>query len=155
LQDISVPSGIKSALNSLPPDLKTTYEAIFKKLVSKGEWDFKVVKHALMWIMCSEEPLSKRLWAEATHWAVPDAGTVKHSTLLELCHDFVVFDNESNVVRFAHLSVREYLEEGPFKNDDIHGEVAKCCFKYFESEPEFQKTSRTEGIQGVFYRLLI
>jgi len=37
--------------------------------------------------------------------------TIDH--ILDLCHNFVLYDEELDVFRFAHLSVREFLEKRP------------------------------------------
>lgn len=48
--------------------------------------------------------------------------------ILHLCRNFVILDGESDLVRFAHLSVREFLEEKEEYSDDSNNLMAaKAC----------------------------
>lgn len=46
--------------------------------------------------------------------------------LLHLCNYLVIEDTESNVIRFAHLSVREFLDT-KFSDGEAHQMIAEAC----------------------------
>lgn len=97
-------------LGKLPRSIHGTYSQILTTIRdSANGMEWEVTKRALMWVMCSEELLTERLWTEMTYWPipVPRGGA---NILFELCQNLVTLDSRSNVVRFAHLSVQEYLE---------------------------------------------
>jgi ankyrin repeat protein len=52
--------------------------------------------------------------------------------LLSLCHNLVVLDHELNVLRFTHLSVREYLEKYHHTDADAHSFVGKTCLNVLQ-----------------------
>ncbi|KAL0631453.1 hypothetical protein Q9L58_009685 [Maublancomyces gigas] len=117
---------IKENLGKLPKTLRATYSGILKAMREEGtlhEWE--VTKKALMWISCSKILLTQKLWTKLSYWpgSIPRDGA---NTLLELCHNLVTWDGQLQVVRFAHLSVQEYLES-EFNSVDSHSMAAECC----------------------------
>jgi predicted acetyltransferase len=104
---------VEKELGKLPGDLAMTYDQIYKRIqddVHSAPWALK----ALMWILGAEEPLSPDEWAGGVSWALlrPDGKPLKLEmpVLLDVCQNLVVHDGQQNVMRFAHLSVREFLE---------------------------------------------
>lgn len=73
-----------------------------------------------MSIICCRELLSKELWTEFSYWLVmaPMGGTDTRN--------LVTWDTQSKVVRFAHLSVQEYLET-EFSRAEVDSMAAECC----------------------------
>ena len=56
---------------------------------------------------------------------------VTRSQLLDLCCNFVVYDDELDIFRFAHLSVKEFLETLPLFSPAIsHSLAAEHCLAY-------------------------
>ena len=54
--------------------------------------------------------------------------------LVDLCSSFVVRDTGLDVFRFAHLSVREFLEtKGDYEPDRNHALVAELCLRYLST----------------------
>lgn len=54
--------------------------------------------------------------------------------LVDLCSNFVVLDTALDVFRFAHLSVREFLEiKDDYEPDRNHAVIAKLCLKYLST----------------------
>lgn len=51
--------------------------------------------------------------------------------LVDLCSGFVIIDTEINVFRFAHLSVREYLQtRAEYRPEATHAVAAQYCLRY-------------------------
>jgi predicted acetyltransferase len=110
---MKIDSDVEAELGKLPDDLATTYDQIYKRIqddIRSAPW----AQNALMWILVAEEPLSPEVWAGGVSWALPgpDEKSPKFKTpvLLDVCQNLVVHDGQQNVMRFAHLSVREFLE---------------------------------------------
>jgi len=83
---------------------------------------------ALRWILVAEQPLSCEALVQAVNEAtgadlvIPD--------IVSLCSNLIVLDGQSNVFRFAHLSVREYLESREdFSPSSVHQEIALQCLR--------------------------
>ena len=56
---------------------------------------------------------------------------VSHDKILDLCRNFVAYDEELDVFRFAHLSVREFLEErSEFSKESCHVVTAVGCLSH-------------------------
>lgn len=122
---------IMDSLGKLPRTLKATYSQILASMREGTAREWAVTVRALMWMICSEIPLTQQLWAELTYWpnAVPTHGV---TTLFELCHHLVTSNSQSKHVGFAHLSVREYLET-EFKPEDSNSMAAECCLSILDS----------------------
>jgi ankyrin repeat protein len=83
---------------------------------------------ALQWILCVERPLSCGDLVQAIDEATET--TLTTSDIVDLCNNLVVIDVELNVFRFAHLSVREYLESrDDFSSNFIHQSLALQCLQ--------------------------
>jgi len=121
--------------------------------------DCEAAKMALRWVMCAVRPLSPEEWAHAA-WlsstfihagasvaGIDDVPDIKPPVLQKLCHTFVSIDNQLNVVRFAHLSVREYLET---KTDFM-----ERLPDYMASETCLAYLSRSKSIVGPFSKYII
>lgn len=140
LSGMRLEDDILENLGKLPKSLTTAYEQTFKTMREEAtdrEWDLAM--KALMWIMCSRELLSNELWTEMTYWpkSVPlDGGQF----LFELCRNLVAWDRQSKLVKFAHLSVNEYLDTifGPTQTNTM---AARNCLSVFDptlTPPEAQ-----------------
>lgn len=69
-----------------------------------------------------------------SHWPKEVDSEFDPDSLLEMCHNLVTVDNQSQV-RFTHLSVQEYLERrGDFTLDDTHSMAATICLRVLLSD---------------------
>lgn len=88
-----------------------------------------------MWLMCSQRPLTPAEWVLAVSWAASmdswEAKGLDVHRLLKICQNLAVIDSESNVIRFAHLSGREFLEKRCFTEVEANFMVAECCTALF------------------------
>lgn len=122
---------IMDSLGKLPRSLKATYSQILASMREGTNREWVITERALMWMICSQIPLTQQLWAELTYWPnpVPAAGI---TTLFELCHHLVTSNGQSKYVTFAHLSVREYLET-EFTPEASNSMAAECCLSILDS----------------------
>lgn len=121
---------IRAQLGRLPPKLEQLYVEVYNNLISRqGEIGRSIIDNALKWLLCAREEMhaSKFLIAVAANLKTFD-GDISVDGLLELCNNFVVYDERRDVFRFAHLSVREYLEKMPeFAEVSCYSLAAECC----------------------------
>ena len=121
---------VRAQLGRLPPKLEQLYLAVYNNLISaQGEVGRSIIDNALKWLICAKEELrsSDFLVAVAANLKTCD-GDISVDGLLELCNNFVVYDEGLDVFRFAHLSVREFLEKKPeFEEFSCYSLAAECC----------------------------
>jgi hypothetical protein len=117
---------IQKRLGKLPKTLGDTYSKIYEKISEEEE--LEIARRALMWVMCSRRPLSSQEWVNTTYWPEQVDQGVGVNSLLDMCHNLVTVDNQSQVVRFAHLSVQEYLENmEDFAMEEGNAMAAEFC----------------------------
>ncbi|ORX98360.1 hypothetical protein BCR34DRAFT_577292 [Clohesyomyces aquaticus] len=108
---------IKTSLGRLPPDLNTLYDEIYELLSTKpGQVQAVVFKNALSWLLCARRTLNTEEFLCAVSMDSKSGRNVKgvsKDLVLKICNNFIVFDRQLDTFRFAHLSVREYLEQRP------------------------------------------
>jgi predicted acetyltransferase len=125
---IKIDDEVENELGKLPRDLARTYDQIYKRIQDddSAPWALK----ALMWILGAVEPLSPDEWTGGVSWASlkPDGNppTLEMAVLLDVCQNLVVHDSQRNVMRFAHLSVREFLETRDLDRQSVEMAAATC-----------------------------
>ena len=127
---------IRRDLCNLPKTLEATYKNIYhdKILVAYGN-EPEVAKKGLGWIMVAQRLLTPLEWVGATERATHE--NLSLALLLELCHNLVANDTESNVMRYVHLSVREYLDtQADFKVPELHTMAAHACLSVLIDNPQ-------------------
>ncbi|RYP43836.1 hypothetical protein DL768_009643 [Monosporascus sp. mg162] len=106
---------IRKSLGQLPPDLDTLYAEIYDILSSKpGESQRVVFRSVLSWLLCAQRTLNSAEFLAAVSILPQTSGGevfVSRALILKCCNNFVVFDAQLDMFRFAHLSVREFLEK--------------------------------------------
>jgi Ankyrin repeats (many copies) len=124
----STDDDIRERLGQLPPTLETLYTELYNKILNlEGEYDSAICKNALSWLLCAQQVLHTEEFLSAVS-IVPNKGliAVSKGQVLELCNNFVVFDEQLDTFRLAHLSVREFLERQPiYSNTSINGLAAE------------------------------
>ena len=126
---------IKRKLGKLPKTLEETYAKIYEAILGEDAEELEVAKRALMWVMCSRRPLSSEEWASFSYWPEPADQDTGAYPLLKMCHNLVTVDNQMQVVRFAHLSVQEYLEKlDDFTAEKANSMAARFCLSVLLSD---------------------
>lgn len=144
----------------MPETLEETYTEIEKKISSQKGNSPLLAQKALMWIMCSSTPLSPdQLVAGAViglQLATDHSKTnddVNLEIIIQLCHNLVVLDHQLDVVRFAHLSVFEYLEKRGWDTIVTHTMAVEVCI-YTLNNPNnwvVPDSFRTDSTQFLYY----
>ncbi len=133
-------------LGELPGTLRDLYNEIYVERLGKLVVEERLITEAAFkLLMCQQEPLDTEDFLVALQFCRKERVPISSETLLDLCANFVILDPELDVFRFAHLSVREFLEkkEG-FDAESNHAMAAECCLRYlFDVKPCYQVD--TEG----------
>ena len=161
LKSCFTPNDVREALRTLPKTLEETYDKIFDSIPKRNQ---PYVRAALQWIACSARPLSLDELAVA---AVTNPAKVKpngpenqligggktiHKMLSKLidvqeldrnCFEDILLrwsSKNSNIVKFSHSSVRDYLLQRhddtdvsrpfSFSEDMAHRFIAKSCLAF-------------------------
>ncbi|KAG9198591.1 hypothetical protein G6514_009833 [Epicoccum nigrum] len=100
---------IENSLGRLPPDLYTLYGDIYDVLSeTPGGRGAMVFKNVLRWLLCARKRLKTEEFlavVSVNPSDTADSDPIAQEDVLEICNNFVVFDNQLNTFRFAHLSV--------------------------------------------------
>ena len=121
---------IRARLGKLPRELEVLYLEVYSNLISaQAEVGRSIIDNTLKWLLCAKKRLhaSEFLIAVAANLGTSD-GDISVDSLLDLCNNFVLYDEAQDLFRFAHLSVREFLEKRPeFGEASCSGLAAECC----------------------------
>lgn len=104
---------VRARLGRLPPKLVQLYLEAYENNLLKypGEVGQSIISNIMKWLLCAQRQMkSSEFCTAVAMYTVPTEKLTKEH-VLDLCHNFVVFDNGLDVFRFAHLSVREILEK--------------------------------------------
>jgi ankyrin repeat protein len=98
-------------MKRLPEALKDSYDLIFKQISNSQFPNPEMACRVMKWLLCAQRQLSTSEFIAAI--SVDLSGqyfSVERTDVLNICCNLVVHDSELDTFRFAHLSVREYLE---------------------------------------------
>ncbi|RPB17905.1 hypothetical protein L211DRAFT_854672, partial [Terfezia boudieri ATCC MYA-4762] len=142
LVSMKVERDIRQKLGKAPKGLMAAYDQIYSLIESEEEYGREAAKCALMWVMCTAMPLTMEMLLEATRYATGSQDIISAEVLLELCRNLLTWDKseKSNVVQFAHLSVKEYLIAGKWTEAEAHAIAAKSCLTVLISENGLPRT---------------
>ncbi|KAH0536068.1 hypothetical protein FGG08_007034 [Glutinoglossum americanum] len=120
---------IREELRRLPETLVESYDVIYQTISNSGRASRMVAEKAMKWLICAQRPLKCRELIAAV--SVDSEGNCLRSSnddLLDTCCNMVVLDSELDIFRFAHLSVREYLEgRGDYSLLEAHTLALERC----------------------------
>ena len=108
---MKIEEDISQELGRLPKTLEALYQLSYERISHSGPKSRPIAEKALKWLLCAQRPLqTPEFIAAVSVDSEGDCIRLSNSDLLNMCCNMVVLDAELNVFRFAHLSVREYLE---------------------------------------------
>jgi ankyrin repeat protein len=123
---------IRLALGQLPPTLEGVYAIIITQIHKGAPLSMRLAKKALRWLLCAQQALRSDEFLKALSADLDISNvTITVDNLLNICCNLVKYDSELDVVRFIHLSVREYLEsrEPEYEKSLSHSAVATACLQ--------------------------
>ncbi|KAI9732636.1 MAG: hypothetical protein M1834_003972 [Cirrosporium novae-zelandiae] len=122
---------------SMDKMLNEAYDTIYERNTKDGRFSRHVASYAYKWLLCLTENLKAPEFLKLVSSTIQSAqlhrskGLTKES-LLKLCSNFVVFNEETNTFRFAHISVKEYLlrRRTEYTLPESHALAAETCLWY-------------------------
>lgn len=150
LCSLKLPSLVKKRLGMLPPNLRKIYDENYsQKLESYQEEERRIVENAFQFLLCARDKLHTRGLLKALSLLDPENPPLSQDSFLDLCFNFVDVDYQLDVFRFAHLSVREYLEaRNMYERTSNHALAAQCCIRLLSSE-EVVKTCKAAMVENL------
>ncbi|SPJ73916.1 uncharacterized protein FTOL_03646 [Fusarium torulosum] len=128
LCELKSDKAVLERLGRLPQTLEELYKEIFQKIENyPSASDRQYAKHTLSWLLCAQRKLSSAEFLTAVSMAVPHQ-QLQSSQILDFCCNLVVLDTQLDTFRFAHLSVREFLEkQAGYASSFSNGLAAETC----------------------------
>jgi hypothetical protein len=130
------PNAVKKALQTLPNDLRETYNEAMERIESQGSECKQLAIRILYWVFYTLRPLTVRELQHALavepETSELDEGDVPDKELLtSLCAGLVVTDRKSNIIRLAHYTAQEYFERtGVDWFPGAQKDIAMTCLQY-------------------------
>lgn len=134
---------------------------IYAQIADSAPVSRTLAERTFIWLLCSPFQLSPRTVTEAVSFGLLEMETVSITDLLDICCNLVNIDSETGIVRFAHLSVQEFLESlDEFTKARCHELVAttsilSCMQLLSYNEHELREatsiTSTDEGFEHISF----
>ena len=125
---------VRARLGRIPPKLEQLYQEIYEENLLKypGEVGQTIINNIMRWLLCAQRQMKSSEFCTAIVLnTIPEEELTKEH-VLDLCHGFVVFDDSLDMFRFAHLSVREFLEkQDEYSAISCHLMAAETCLLQF------------------------
>ena len=125
---------VRARLGRIPPKLEQLYQEIYEKNLLKypGEVGQSIINNIMSWLLCGQRQMKSSEFCTAIVLNTIPAEELTKEHVLDLCHGFIVFDDSLEVFRFAHLSVREFLEKhDEYMANPCHLIAAETCLLHF------------------------
>jgi ankyrin repeat protein len=136
-------TSIRDRLGKLPTDLRKLYqESLDQKFMLYEELEKSLTEVTLRLLQCLQKSLPTNDFVLALSCSVDRQVQLSAENVLDLCSDFLIIDAELDVFRFAHLSVREFLEdlEG-YDSERNNALTAQCCLRYLSTSTVLDMTT--------------
>ena len=118
-------------LGELPKDLRDIYDDIYRVKIESVEERGSITKNAFNLLLSLQTPLKHEEFLQALSFCGDDKTDVSAEDLLDFGCNFLVLDAELDVFRFAHLSVREYLDtRSEYGPECSHALAAQFCLRH-------------------------
>ncbi|KAH6670150.1 hypothetical protein B0J14DRAFT_517196 [Halenospora varia] len=130
LCSIRTDEAVRERLERLPPKLEELYLELYEELTkTSADADREVTINAFSWLLCAQRTLtSGEFLAALSTTPRRQFNQLTKEHILEMCSNMVVFDPTLDTFRFAHLSVREFLEKRPeYTRESTNALAAETC----------------------------
>ncbi|KAI8955739.1 hypothetical protein F4801DRAFT_277548 [Xylaria longipes] len=124
-------------VRNLPRGIKGAYDKIYHEIQDREGSASKIADRAFQFLMCSWKPLNPEILTGLIAWdlKMPDWDAnqcpISIGYVLDVCRNLVVVTAESNICRFAHLSVQEYFEQHHWSREHVNILMTRICLQYF------------------------
>ncbi|KAI1844242.1 hypothetical protein JX266_009533 [Neoarthrinium moseri] len=140
----------REMLRKLPEDLTETFEAALLRIDKQTDFERKVAKHVLSWLLFSMRPptVEEVRYAYAVDWRTRSFDSEKilgENHLTSYCAGLVVVDQDRRILRPVHDTILGYLRNWNSMPDDLNSHMALQCMTYISMKDFSQEpSSKTE-----------
>lgn len=127
-------NSVRAKLTELPATLKEAYQGILDEITSSknSQSSREVTQNILKWLLCAQQPMSSETFLEAVS-SIPHQH-IKAEWAISICRSLVTLDKENDVFEFAHLSVREHLNQAQhYTPSECNIVAAESCLRSLEN----------------------
>ena len=126
---------VEKRLGTLPRRLSQIYEDLYSTNFDQFDEEEKTLsEYIFRLLLCCPKTMSSAHFVETISRSSGDISLSK-AIILQLTFNLVIYDMELDVFRFAHLSVREYLEGKDFYVGKLNRRlVVKACLSALMDE---------------------
>src|SRR5271156_5945089 len=125
------------ASKTLPLSWHSIYEKTMARIHGQSDAEKELAEKVLLWLMLARGTISTKGLIEALAIDPESAelnplAMANADTIVSICKGLISVDENSQAVRFAHLTVQEYLQER-FKEDlkrSMRTEIYTACLTY-------------------------
>lgn len=110
---IKIAGDLVDELDRLPRSLAGMYSLILEKISQIEHRGRTIAETILRWLLCTYDARSHVTIAACSGTVSTEHRSLSIPDILDVCSNLVVYDGASDNFRFAHLSVREFLESQP------------------------------------------
>lgn len=130
---IKVEKDLLEELGRLPQTLKELYDRTYEDVLQSANFSRSVGIKLLKWLLVAQRMLRMPEVLAAVSASADGASmTLTSRDVLNMTCNLVVEDKALGCLRFAHLSVREYLDTRPeFSNDETHRLLVERCLDHY------------------------
>ncbi|SCO87393.1 related to vegetatible incompatibility protein HET-E-1 [Fusarium oxysporum] len=122
-----------------PTGLKGAYDVVWNQMQEMSSYEKQLARRALQWVLCAFRPLETSelslMMQINPNSVMSEADTVfTPETIQSICGNLLVYDLQSSVWRFSHLSAREYIEKHHYSILESHHHVAISSINFLERD---------------------
>jgi ankyrin repeat protein len=123
---------VKEALRRLPEDLYPLYDEIYKRIRKKSNTTFRLAEKTIQWLLYSRRHLSSREMLCAVLSGSHERLNISPTHLVDVLANLIILEQETDVFRFIHPSVREYLQRHvDFNPGKCHTTILQRCLQTY------------------------
>ncbi|KAF2965514.1 hypothetical protein GQX73_g8058 [Xylaria multiplex] len=157
LLKLKLEKDILQYVRNLPRGIKGAYDKIYHEIQDLEGSASEIADRAFQFLMCSWRPLEPEILTGliALDLRIPGWGTNKQPIsmdyVLDVCRNLVVVAAESNICRFAHLSVQEYFEQHHWSREHVNMLMSRICLQYFTTNKPlyYRPTWRIDSLPDI------
>jgi len=127
---MKIDNNVLERLGKLPRKLTAIYRDIYDRLFENAYMTSEaLIKNIFRWLLCARETLpSAAFFSVIVQNISPKPKNVTNDKILDLCCNFVIYDEHRDIFPFVHASVEEFLRNLPtYSVPKSNAVVAECC----------------------------
>lgn len=147
-QRIKIEEDVRQEVGLLPSTLAESYNILYQRITMLAPRSRQVADIVFKWLLCAQTLLDVEKLTTIVESAT-QLESLSINNIFDICSFMIVVDDH-NVVRFAHLSVREYLEQLPiFSPEQCHSLALESCLTACSFQYDSHSEISTQCIESL------